>query len=155
MIACSHHLKYSIYGLREEWSGPRHARNPTVGVWWKRAMELFHFFSRFLFENKTGDLTAPYPRPWSAVMLFFNRSREIATFIPSLPEAGTTLHLVISSPSRYISWYGSILKIVKWKDCGLDASCRVYREPYNLYREEPTEILGFCFLYSLLAARIL
>lgn len=50
------------------------------------------------FWNKTVDLTAPYPR------LFFQPPREKTPLIPSLPEAGTTLHLIISSPSRYISW---------------------------------------------------
>lgn len=107
-----------------------------------RAMEPFHFFPRFLFETRAviSSLSTHGPGRQLCSFPFFIFQEKKS----SLPESGTTLHLIISSPSRHTGsfwrfWYG--------KNDGLDASCRVYREPYNLYWEEPTESGGYRFLF--------
>ena len=101
-----------------------------------RAMEPFHFFLRFFFlkQGRWSHRSLPTALVGIyALYLFFKRNNS------SLPESGTTLHLIISSPNRHTYLMVAFWRFWNGKNYGLDASCRVYREPYNLYWEEPTE----------------
>lgn len=61
-----------------------------------RAMERFHFFPRFLFETRAVISSLCPGRQLCSFPFFIFQEKK-----SSLPESGTTLHLIISSPSRH------------------------------------------------------